>query len=290
MTARRRRRSVRAIGHHLEDVVPVPLYMDRHDLPGATAEDVARVHLADLAIQDRYDVTYTTYWFDPVAESAFCLVHAPSKDAAETVHREAHGFVAAQIMEVDERSVRDFLGQIVEPMPGDPWVATAFRVVLFTDIEGSTDLTQRLGDARAMQVIRDHDEIVRRAIDARGGQVVKHTGDGIMASFLSVTRALETAAAIERDLVQRNRDVEHPFNVRNGIAAGEPVTTHDDLFGATVQLAARLCSAAQPGAVLVSGAVRELAVGKGLAFEDGGELTLKGFDEPVRVYRLCVES
>lgn len=268
----------------------MPLYMDRHDLPGATAEDVARAHLADLAIQERFGVTYTTYWFDPVTESAFCLVHAPSKEAAETVHREAHGLVAGQVIEVDERAVREFLGQIVEPTPGDPWVATAFRAVLFTDIADSTNLTQSLGDARAMQIVRDHDEVVRRAIEARGGQVVKHTGDGIMASFLSVTRALETAAALQRELAERNRDARVPFKVRVGVSAGEPVTAHDDLFGATVQLAARLCSIAEPAAILVSGAVRELAVGKGFSFDDVGELVLKGFDEPVRAYRLCVQS
>jgi class 3 adenylate cyclase len=264
--------------------------MDRHDLPGATAEDVARAHMADLEVQGRHGVTYTSYWFDPVAETAFCLVNAPSKEAAEDVHREAHGLVAGQIIEVDERSVREFLGQIVEPTPGDPWVATAFRAVLFTDIEDSTNLTQRLGDALAMQVVRDHDEVVRRAIEARGGQVVKHTGDGIMASFLSVTRALETAAALQRDFAERNRDATVPFNVRVGIAAGEPVTADNDLFGATVQLAARLCAMAEPGSVLVSGAVRELAVGKGQHFEDVGELVLKGFDDTVRAYRLCIES
>src|SRR6185503_14900702 len=184
----------------------MPLYMDRHDLPGATAEDVARAHVADLEVQDRFGVQYTTYWFDPVNESAFCLVHAPSKEAAETVHREAHGLVAGQVIDVDERAVREFLGQIVEPTPGDPWVATAFRAVLFTDIANSTTLTQALGDARAMQIVRDHDDVVRRAIEARGGQVVKHTGDGIMASFLSVTRALETAAALQREFSDRNRD------------------------------------------------------------------------------------
>jgi class 3 adenylate cyclase len=263
--------------------------MDRHDLPGATAEDVAQAHLADLEIQARHGVTYTSYWFDPVTASAFCLAMAPSKEAAETVHREAHGMIAGQIIEVDERAVRDFLGQIVTPTPGDAWVATAFRAVLFTDIEDSTNLTQRLGDARAMQVIRDHDQVVRGAIEARGGQVVKHTGDGMMASFLSVARALETAAALQRELAERNREAEIPFRVRVGIAAGEPVTAHDDLFGATVQLAARLCSSADPEAVLVSGAVRELAVGKGFDFDDAGELVLKGFDEPVRAYRLCCE-
>jgi class 3 adenylate cyclase len=268
----------------------MPLYMDRHDLPGATAEDVAQAHMADLAVQDRHGVNYTAYWFDPVSETAFCLAHAPNKEAAETVHREAHGLVAGQVIEVDERAVREFLGQIVSPTPGDPWVATAFRVVLFTDIEESTSLTQRLGDAGAMQVVRDHDDLVRRAIESRDGQVVKHTGDGMMASFVSVTQALGCAIAIQRDLGARNANSTLPFNVRIGITAGEPVTANDDLFGATVQLAARLCSISDPGAIYVSGAVRELAAGKGFEFEDLGEVALKGFDEPARVYRLVVPS
>jgi class 3 adenylate cyclase len=266
----------------------MPLYMDRHDLEGATAEDVAQAHVADLAVQDRHGVKYTSYWFDDVTKTAFCLAHAPSKEAAETVHREAHGLVAGQIIEVDERAVREFLGQIAEPTPGDPWVATAFRAVLFTDIEESTSLTQRMGDTHAMQVVRDHDELVRTAIEARGGQVVKHTGDGMMASFLSVARALECAISIQRGLAARNVDSSAPFNVRIGVTAGEPVTAHDDLFGATVQLAARLCSTADPGGILVSGVVRELAAGKGFQFEDLGEFDLKGFDEPAHVYQLVV--
>jgi class 3 adenylate cyclase len=75
-----------------------------------------------------------------------------------------------------------------------------------------------------------------------------------------------------------------PLTVRIGAAAGEPVEAHDDLFGCTVQLAARLCGHAQPEQSLVSSAVAELCMGKGLAFQDLGEITLKGFDSPVRVH------
>ena len=82
----------------------MPLYMDVHQqLPeGATAEDVAGAHEADMAIQDRYGVTYRNYWVDEKAGKVFCLVEAPSAEAAATVHREAHGLVAEEIFEVIE--------------------------------------------------------------------------------------------------------------------------------------------------------------------------------------------
>ena len=80
----------------------MPLYMDVHqNLPdGATAQDVAGAHEADMAIQDRYGVTYRNYWVDDKAGKVFCLVEAPSAEAAATVHREAHGLVADEIFEV----------------------------------------------------------------------------------------------------------------------------------------------------------------------------------------------
>lgn len=80
----------------------MPLYMDIHDaLPeGATAADVAEAHAADLSIQDRYGVSYRSYWVDDTAGRVFCLVEAPSAEAAATVHREAHGLVADHIFEV----------------------------------------------------------------------------------------------------------------------------------------------------------------------------------------------
>lgn len=82
----------------------MPLYMDIHQqLPeGATAGDVAEAHEADMAIQDRYGVTYRSYWVDDKAGKVFCLVEAPSAEAAAAVHREAHGLVADAIFEVVE--------------------------------------------------------------------------------------------------------------------------------------------------------------------------------------------
>ena len=264
----------------------MPLYMDRHDLPGATPEDVAQAHVQDVAIQDRYGVRYVTYWHDPEDESAFCLAEGPNRDAVETVHREAHGLIANKIIEVDPAMVRHFLGKIAEPVVGEPWVETAFRAVLFTDIEGSTSITQRFGDAKAMAVIRTHDEIVRKLVDRFDGTVVKHTGDGMMASFTSVGRAIEAAIAIQRRIDEYSRQADVPFMIRIGLSAGEPVTENDDLFGAVVQLAARLCASAQAGCIYASSAVRELVVGKSFALDEVGAVQFKGFHEPVRQFEV----
>jgi class 3 adenylate cyclase len=136
-----------------------------------------------------------------------------------------------------------------------------------------------------MQVLRRHDEIVREALREAGGNEVKHTGDGIMASFISASRAVGCAIAIQKALADHNskRD-EEALSVRIGLSAGEPVTDSGDLFGACVQLAARLCAQAEPGGILTSTAVRDLSLGKGYVFVDQGEVTLRGFEEPVRPY------
>lgn len=263
----------------------MPFFVDRHEgLEGITPKEAAENHMRDLEVQGRYGVRYLSYWLDPQRGTVFCLAEAPSAEAAEKVHRESHGQVAAKIIEVDQRMVESFLGSLYEPAAGELWGATAFRVVAFTDIQGSTRLTQELGDAPAIDLLRAHDRIVREELEASRGQEVKHTGDGIMASFTSVSRGLRWAGDVQRRLAERNETTEHQLGVKIGISAGEPVADGDDLFGATVQLAARLCNHAQPGAVLVSGAVRDLALGKGFRFEACDPLPLKGFAEAVRAF------
>jgi len=264
----------------------MPMYMDRHDLPGATAEDVAAAHVQDLGAQERYGVRYITYWFDPTSATAFCLAEAPSRDAAMNVHKESHGLIANEIIEVDARAIGDFLGRIHEPAPGEPWVATAFRTILFTDMEGSTSHTQRLGDAKAIELMRAHDSIVREALRTSGGSEIDHAGDGIMSAFASVVRAVECAIEIQRQVAIHNDTATEPFRVRIGLSAGEPVTASDRLFGAVIQLAARTCACADGGQIFVSSVIRDLCLGKDFTFADRGAVPLKGFDEPHNLYEV----
>ena len=266
----------------------MPLYLDWHDVPeGVTAEDMALAHLRDLQLQDRYGARYMSYWFDPDRGSAFCLVEAPSEVEANAVHLAAHGIIASRIIEVDRRQINAFLGAIPQARPTEPYVETAFRAILFTDVEGSTALTQRLGDAKAMQLLRRHDDIVRTAVKMFQGTEVKHTGDGIMASFGSAFRAVDCAIAIQRTLADHNLEhSEEAIAIHTGVAAGEPVTESGDLFGACVQLAARLCARSRPGTILVSTAVYDLALGHHFAFGGRRKLTLRGFDQPIHAYEV----
>jgi class 3 adenylate cyclase len=262
--------------------------MDRHEFAGLTATEAAAMHLKDLEVQGQFGVQFLTYWFDDARQTAFCLAKAPSGEAVEAVHRLSHRSVPGRVVEVDERAVERFMGGIVEHPPGEAYVETAFRTVLFTDMEGSTSLTQRLGDTGAMAVLRAHDRIVGEALGRHGGSEVKHTGDGLMAAFPSVVGAIESAVEIQRRLAEAEERSD--LHVRIGMSAGEPVTERNDLFGAVVQLAARLCSRADPGSVLVSSAVHDLAMGKGFVFRKHRRLSLKGFDEPVQSFEVVWET
>jgi class 3 adenylate cyclase len=268
----------------------MPIYMDRHDLRGLKAEDVAEAHRRDVDIQDRHGVKYMAYWFDVQKGATFCLVDAPDAVAAERVHREAHGEMAHAIIPVDLATVEAFLGRIGDPSaaPGvaAPAIDAGLRAVMFTDIVGSTEMTARLGDSAALELVRAHDALVRRGLEAHGGREVKHTGDGIMASFDKVANAVRAAADIQRRFAAYNAEASESLSVRIGVHAGEPVTEHNDLFGATVQLASRLCSEAEAGSIFVSELVRTLCEEDAARFVPLGERRLKGFTEKTPLFRL----
>ena len=176
-------------------------------------------------------------------------------------------------------------GAVIFPGGGADARDPGIRTVLFTDVVNSTSLTQTLGDEAALAILGVHDTIVRDALSTVGGREIKHTGDGIMASFVSAAGAVRCAMQIQRELAKHaQKNPEHALKVRVGAAVGEPVEQNNDLFGSTVQLAARLCNQAQPEQILVSNAIAELCIGKGLPFEDVGEVTLKGFASPVRAH------
>jgi len=271
----------------------MPLYMDIHEVPGGvSAADVAKAHAEDVKIEDKYGVHYHKYWVNEKAGKIFCLCHAPNAEAAIQVHREAHGMVADKVIEIQPELAEGFLGGVEVNEAGAALVPGAsnerdpgIRTVLFTDIVDSTTLTQSLGDDAALAMLGVHDTIVRNALSASGGREVKHTGDGIMASFVSAAGAVRCAIQIQRELGKHAKaNPERLLKVRVGAAAGEPVEQHNDLFGSTVQLACRLCEHAAPEQIVVSNAIAELCVGKGLCFEDLGEVALKGFSRPVRAH------
>ncbi len=190
-------------------------------------------------------------------------------------------------MEAVLAAIDEFLGD-TEPAPAgaEQHAAGAFRTVLFTDVEGSTSLTQRLGDAKARELLREHGRIVREALRAHGGFEVKTMGDGFMACFTSATRALECAIAMQRAFAEHNEPAAEPIRVRVGLNAGEPIEEEKDLFGTAVILAARIAARAEGGEILASDVVRQLVAGKGFLFSDRGDVALRGFEDPVRLYEV----
>src|SRR4029453_17178560 len=265
----------------------MPLVMDRHDVPGVTAEQVAQAHLADLDMGAKLGVQFLAYWFDADQGEAFCLAKAPTGDSLTAVHEATHGLIPNEIISVSEDNVLRLLGRMSET-GGDTPEGNPFRTIMFTDLQGSTSILQSVGQAAFMVLLSEHDLIIRRALVASHGREVKHTGDGIMASFDEVASALQCSMTIQAGLGARAvQGQTTELRVRIGIAAGEPVDHNDDLFGSTVTLASRICGAAQAGRVLTSSLVRELGSERGFAFDGGRDVVLKGFASPTRVFELA---
>jgi class 3 adenylate cyclase len=158
--------------------------------------------------------------------------------------------------------------------------------LMFSDMEGFTEMTQRLGDLAAREVIRRHNLIVRRACSKHGGYEVELQGDGFLLAFGSARAGLQCAIAIQRDLVEdAERHPEQPIRVRIGLHTGEALRDADKFFGTTVILAARIAAQAQAGEILASALLKELTESVGdLEFGASREVTLKGFPEPRRVF------
>ena len=185
----------------------------------------------------------------------------------------------------DRAELSDVIAEFLSASPsshasaGTPQLG-GFQSIVFTDIESSTALTQRIGDSAAHELLLVHDRAVRDAVEQYGGNEVKHTGDGIMASFDSAVRAVEASLAIQRTL----SDAE--LRVRIGINAGEPIADDGDFFGTVVQLAARICERAEPGHVLISRVVADLCSGKNLDISHHSDTTLKGFAQPTALFEV----
>ncbi len=163
--------------------------------------------------------------------------------------------------------------------------------ILFTDIENSTALNERLGDRRWFEVLRAHNEIIRNCVRQHGGYEVKAQGDGFMIAYPSAREAIDCAVELQRNLVSGDGALGEPLRVRIGIHTGEAIREGEDFYGRSVTLAARLGDQAAGGEILASSIVRDLAGGvDDIGFEDAGEFQLKGIRGPQRTYRVRWEE
>ena len=166
-------------------------------------------------------------------------------------------------------------------MGGEPNVGTA--TVMFTDLVGSTEIRSRVGEDAAETLRAVHDEVLGEAIAANGGQIVKHLGDGLMATFPSAAGAVAAAVAMQQELDLRNRRSDgERMQIRVGISTGDVTFDGDDCFGLPVVEAQRLEASAEPATIRCAEMVMLMARGRGgHEFAALGDLELKGLADPL---------
>jgi class 3 adenylate cyclase len=147
-----------------------------------------------------------------------------------------------------------------------------FTTLVFTDLSGSTETLNRLGDSRWRLLLAEHNQAVRAEIERFGGREAKTTGDGFFVLFDSPARAVRGAAAMV------DAATAYGLAARAGVHAGEVELEGEEVRGIAVHAAARILRVAQPGEVMVSTTVRDLLSGSGLEFADRGEFELRGLD------------
>ena len=148
-------------------------------------------------------------------------------------------------------------------------------------------MTTMFGDTKSLHLLHIHTALTRNALREYRGNEVKHTGDGIMASFVSVSDAVKCAMAIQEAFdIHNQTNPDESLYLRIGISAGEPIEEHGDLFGNAVQLAARLCSHAEPCQILAANIVKDQCQDKTIQFTDFGKITPKGFNQAIQVYKV----
>lgn len=224
----------------------MPLFMDLHKASDyevkPTVDEIKHNHIADLEVQHKYGVKFLQYWINEEAGLVFCLMEAPDKESCAAVHREAHGAMPCNVIELQGGDYMTFLSNeirvnefdIVEKQDGT--LDTGYRIILVADfisISGYDPLQE------------DIDFIITKS----GGRSVYRPGDRKIVVFMTGASAVECAVTIIRHLQNLS---DKPSEVRIGISAGEPVTARADVFADAIQLASRLCDIAGNQQILIS--------------------------------------
>jgi class 3 adenylate cyclase len=211
-------------------------------------------------------------------------------DSVDNVKSLAAKIPDARLVTTDDfaAAVKDFVSGVGSASDAEPTTSAlgTFRTVLFTDLVGHTEMMTRLGDERGRDVLREHERIIRDVLSEHGGTEIKTMGDGFMASFGSITRAMDCAMGLQRSFAERNASSSEPLRVRVGLNAGEPIEEDGDLFGSTVILASRIAAKAGAGEILIPEPLRHLLTGKTYVYADRGETLLKGFEDAVRLFEV----
>jgi class 3 adenylate cyclase len=180
----------------------------------------------------------------------------------------------------DQDSVLDAVEEYVTGTRVQVSSDRVLATVLFTDIIDSTKRASSLGDVRWRQLLDDHDSLTARIVREASGSVIQQTGDGVLATFDSPSRALAATSNLHRELEALD------IRIRAGLHTGEIERRGRDVSGIGVNIAARVEALASAGETLASSTVKDLCAGAGFQFEDHGEHNLKGVEGRWRIFRL----
>lgn len=274
---------------------PVFSVWERVSPPDEVAQLLTLVRFLDSVLVSTNIATLTQMEWD--AEPFLSEVSVPTlvlcsrqglADSLPDARRLAAGIRGSQLRVVDGLAAPYWSDQpaVLEAIdtflkPQRPTASSAdFRTVVFTDIVESTDYIRRVGDEAGRAAVRDLEQRIAALAAEHGGRVVKNLGDGSLVSFGSNSSAIKFALEVQ------DKCSDGPLQLRVGMAAGEPIQEDGDIHGTVVAHASRIGDLGDAGEVIVSDSVRQLAAGKGFTFQTRGEVTLKGFDEPERVWKV----
>ena len=259
----------------------MPIYMDRHDVPGVTAGAVAEASARDIEVQGDYGVEVMTYWVDEDRGNAFCLMKAPNMQSVKDMHGKAHGLIPHEIIEVNTNVVNAFLGRIHDPGSADENRDTehsifndpAFRSILVVDLKDRAQIDSKYGNSLGGELIMNFNNLIRGSIHDYGGLKVENH-DEVLASFASVTNAVECAINIQESIRIQNICTNLPkVELKIGLSAGVPVTDNNKIFGDAIKIAKRLSSISESGRILTTAMIKELYKGSRThAFNGSGRL------------------
>jgi AraC-like DNA-binding protein len=239
----------------------MPIFMDRHIVPGIEAKHAAEAHREDLKIQDEFGCRCMTYWVDEERGSAFCLIDAPDVASVKKMHDKAHGLIPHEIVQVNSNVVEAFLGRISDP-DGDSGGSgnlkifndPAFRIILVTETTDKGLLYHELGKEKVTRLMTLFHEIMRKELHAHEGREVELKGDGFIASFVSVTQAVSCAAEVQKGMHVAGELI----NLKIGINAGMPVEKSKELFGDTIKMAKYLCAIGSQNQIMMASIIKEI--------------------------------
>lgn len=244
----------------------MPIFMDRHNIPGISAEHVAQAHQMDLKVQDQYGCKALTYWFDETSGIAFCLVEAPEKQAVIDMHNNAHGLIPNQIIEVERNLVKSFLSRITDPKTSSDLESikpiineSGFRVIVSIELKNPELLILERTNYEIDRFLSYYNNLVGKSIYSFEGMEIKDEWGSKIISFVSLKKAIKCAIKIQDNLRDyTNKKFDNKTYVSVGITAGAPVTKKNDLFRDAIDLAKRLSFITSYQTILMSSSVRNI--------------------------------